>query len=418
MKKLILICLVLFLGTAAFATLEISRAQGGVEVTTDSILKLRAGPGTRYEDLGRIPAGTTLIAFARDEQTGWVKVEFEGKAGWVNVAFISFKGNLRALPIGDAAPPAGQAPTGGIGGATPTPPNSTGAPQNGQIESMTLYAQTDRVDYYNIVYYSDGLRIAGFYAEPRSPGKYPAVIYNRGGNRGTGALQGYEFAPFAEMGFVVAASQYRGGPGSEGADQLGGGDVNDVLALIPLLKSRGQVDPSRIAMFGSSRGALMTYIALRKLGERGSSDIKVAATTSALTDLFMWAKERPDLNGGAYLELVGATTSGNPAAFRARSATYWAGLIRVPLLIQHGDADTVVSVEQSKALGAALKRTGRSYKLIIQAFGDHGLFTHDEGYPETMKWFQQYIGRSGDNWDYYYWKDAILNAIGKLRKNW
>jgi dipeptidyl aminopeptidase/acylaminoacyl peptidase len=188
-----------------------------------------------------------------------------------------------------------------------------------------------------------------------------------------------------------------------------------VLNLIPLLKSRELVDPDRIAIFGSSRGAMMACIALKTLAQRGSNAIKVASITSGLLDLFMWAKQRSDLNASVYPDLVGATTTSNPAAFRNRSATYWAGLIRVPLLIQHGDADGEVSVQQSKTLYSRMIAAGRVARLIVLPNGDHGLNNYEAGLPETMKWFQRYLARGDENFDYDLHKDAIYKAVAILR---
>lgn len=379
-----------------------------MSVETTTLMQLRVGPGTQYTALTTVPSGTVLTATARDKNSKWVRVDFQNQPGWLALAYLRYRGDLAALPIGDvvtAQPTA--VPQGGGGGTAAQP---TG---NGAIVAMDLYYQSDRVDYYRITYMSDGLRINGFYAEPRTWGKFAAVIYNRGGNRDTGALTGYEFVPFAEVGFVVVASQYRGGGGSQGYDNFGGADVDDVLNLIPLLKARDKVDPARISMFGSSRGAMMTYIALRRLAQAGSGDVRVASTTSGLADLFMWAKERSEFTDTLYPELIGSNV-GNAGPFVERSATYWPSWIRTPLLMQHGSSDDIVSVKQSEKLYAAMLKLELPVKLIVQPGGDHGLNNYDTGMPETFKWFTKYIGR-GEGWDYYAYKDVIYKVMRGIR---
>ncbi|MCC7207507.1 MAG: S9 family peptidase [Anaerolineae bacterium] len=298
----------------------------------------------------------------------------------------------------------------------PLMPSAAQGPQpDGTIESLELYAQTENVDYYRMLYWSDGLRIAGFYAEPNGPGPYPAVIYNRGGARRTGALRGWEIAPFAEAGMIVVASQYRGGPGSEGFDQFGGDDVHDVLNLITLLRNRPKVDQGRLVMFGSSRGAMMTYITLRLLAERGTNEIMVAATTSGLSDLFMWADARSDLNRSFYPDIVGATTRGNPDAFVHRSATYWPYMIRVPLLMVHGDGDADVSVEQSRRLFDGMRAAGMTVELTVLPGGDHGLNNYEGGMQQVLRWFHTYLRREDQDFTYETHREAILDAIAQIR---
>src|SRR5215204_1094287 len=117
------------------------------------------------------------------------------------------------------------------------------------------------IDFFEIVYLSDGLKVNGFISAPKKAGKYPAIIYNRGGNRSIGALADNQLIRFfgetSSWGYVVVGSQYRGNMGSEGKEEFGGSDVNDVLNLIPLLSNIRQADTSRIGMFGWSRGGMM-----------------------------------------------------------------------------------------------------------------------------------------------------------------
>ncbi|HVO42466.1 MAG TPA: prolyl oligopeptidase family serine peptidase [Aggregatilineales bacterium] len=387
--------------------MNIVQAQGSPVTVTAAYdaLRLRSGPGAQYDTIAALPYGTTLPALARSADSAWVAVQYGDKRGWVSVSLVTIKGDFTSLPIKDAASLQSNSP----GAPTPTPR------PDGGIESLTMYVSTPHVNYYRLVYYSDGLRISGFYAEPRYPGKYPALIYNRGGLEGSGALTGMELAPFAECGFVVVASQYRGGPGSEGYDQLGGDDVHDVLNLITLLKARPLVDPDRIAMFGTSRGAMMTYLALKSQSLAGTNDIKVAVTTSGLSDLIMWAAEQPALTGPVYAQHIGASVRGNPAPLIARSATYWPGLIRVPLLLLHGDADTTILVDQSRRLYRYLKALGRPVNLIVYKGDGHGLPGDAEGLPEALKWYANYIGTAKDNFDFDYHHPDIVAAYAMLK---
>ncbi len=401
MRRSILVIIMIALSLVIiFSVVPAALAQSGVTVKTLDTLRLRSGPGTQFGTVASVPPGVTLPALARDNTSGWIAVNYSGQSGWLMARYLQVTGNLAVLPVGAA-------------NGVPTP--APAGPVDGSIVALDRYASTANAEYFRLVYLSDGLKIAGFYAEPKGDGPFPAVIYNRGGERASGALTGMELAPFAELGIVVVASQYRGGRGSEGWDHFGGDDVRDVINLIPLLKSRPKVDPNRIGMTGSSRGAMMTYLALKDQAQRRASDIKVASTTSGLADLIGWAAQRKDLDAGFFPEVLGFTTKQNPSAFRERSAIYWPALIRVPLLMQHGDADPAVSVSQSQRLYRLMGSRGGSVKLIIHKGDGHGLPNSEEGLPETFKWFSKYLAKPGQTFDYYGNKGAIRYAYELLR---
>ena len=405
MRRIVLVLGLILMGVVV--SVGVTQAQSGVTVLTLNDVRLRTGPGTKFDVIATIPANTTLTASARTAAGDWVRVDFQGHVGWVYAAQLRIKGNFFSLPVGDVAStpvPGGQPPT-----ATPGPP------PDGTVESLTPYASTDRVDYYRLVYWSDGLRVKGYFAEPKGYDKHAAVIFNRGGNRNTGALNGMELVPFAEVGMVAVATQLRGVLGGDGQEEFGGADVHDVLNLIPFLKSRSSVDPNRIAIFGSSRGGMMTYLALKSQTQRGGGDLKVAATVSGVADLFMWDSEHPELTRPLFAELLGATPRTSAAPFVDRSATYWPGLIRVPILIEHGESDSTVSIKQSRKLYAQLKSIGAAVKFIAFPGDQHGLPNNQGGLPEALKWFQKYIAKPGESFDFFEHQDAIYHAFAVLK---
>lgn len=94
------------------------------------------------------------------------------------------------------------------------------------------------IETYEIKYRVDGLMITGYIHKPLGPEEqYPAIIYCRGGNRDFESIDKNELGKqmdLAGYGFVVLSSQLRGNIFSQGRDEMGGADLNDILKLIEM----------------------------------------------------------------------------------------------------------------------------------------------------------------------------------------
>ena len=55
----------------------------------DSGMNLRAGPGTDYDKVTSVPAGTGVTALGTNEDGSWVGVNYDGKYGWLKTEFLS-----------------------------------------------------------------------------------------------------------------------------------------------------------------------------------------------------------------------------------------------------------------------------------------------------------------------------------------
>ena len=258
------------------------------------------------------------------------------------------------------------------------------AETDGTMTACTSHRSGD-VEIASISYRSDGLRIAGYILSPaRVDRKLPAMIYNRGGNRHFGAVGERTLSfleAFARSGYVVLASQYRGGPGSEGRDERGGADVDDVLNLVGLASSLERVDGGRIFMYGQSRGGMMTYIALR-----GRRDIRAAVVAAGVSDVRMSLRARPDLR-----PLVRRLSGLDERSLSARSAVDWADEIDVPLLLMHGDLDRKVDIAQSRIMAARLRAAGKRVELEVFPGENHGFTgSRDDIRRSAIAWFERH----------------------------
>lgn len=256
---------------------------------------------------------------------------------------------------------------------------------------LALTSETDEAQFFNLTYWSDGLKVAGFFGRPKPAGPHPAVIYNRGGRGDRSALTGKEIGAFVEAGYVAIGSQYRGGPGSEGRDEFGGADLHDVQVLISLLKSLPYVDGARIGMMGVSRGGLMAHLVLKHETLAQSHNVKAAVTVGGIADLFRWIKDRPSIRDGTLVPAIGKTPDQDPDAYRERSAVHWPELINAPVLLLHGEADENVSIEHSREMLRLLTAAGKTAKLITYLEGTHTLGRRYEfGVPAALDWFGKY----------------------------
>lgn len=259
------------------------------------------------------------------------------------------------------------------------------------------FSHIQHVELSEITYYSDDLKIEAFMAAPKKEGKYPVIIFNRGGNRDFGALQlfrgkwkfstAYFFGKWAEKGYVVIGCNYRGSGKSEGMEEFGGEDVNDVLNLINVLNELPKADTASIGMYGWSRGGMMTYLALKK-----TKKIKAAVVGGALADLTVI--DRPEMESGVYAELIPGYWENKEVELKNRSALFWADQFskEVPILLLHGNADWRVKPENSLKLALEFEKYRIPYRLMIFEGGDHGIREHAaEKEEQVFSWFERYL---------------------------
>ncbi|WP_242092700.1 alpha/beta hydrolase family protein [Aestuariivivens sediminicola] len=265
--------------------------------------------------------------------------------------------------------------------------------KNGSEKWKEEYKYLDSIEIYEIIYLSDGLHIRGLMAKPKKAGNYPCIIYNRGGNRDFGSLKVAHGAlwlgELAKEGYVVIASQYRGSGGSEGQEEFGGKDVNDVVILTEVLKEVESADTEKIGMYGWSRGGMMTYIALTK-----TKKIKAAVVGGAVSDNYQTIKDRPEMETNVIAELIPNYEEAKEEELTKRSAIMWADKFPkdVPILILHGNADWRVKPEQSLKLALEFEKHRIPYRLIMFEGGDHGISEHrDEVNGQVLNWFDRYL---------------------------
>jgi dipeptidyl aminopeptidase/acylaminoacyl peptidase len=253
-------------------------------------------------------------------------------------------------------------------------------------------ARLARVELAEITYLSDGLRVRGVLARPTGAGRYPCVIYNRGGSRDAGAITPADaaehLARVADWGYIVVASQYRGNAGGEGADAFGGADVADVLNLIPLLDGMAGADATRIGMWGWSRGGLMAYLALAR-----TDRISAAIVMSGVADAFDYMDRRPDMEQ-LFSELIPGYAPNRDAELTARSPIRWAERLckRTPILLLHGGADWRVHPTQALRMAAALYQHEHPFRLVFFEGADHALAEHRaESLRLCRDWLDRYV---------------------------
>jgi len=263
---------------------------------------------------------------------------------------------------------------------------------DGQRVLKAKYHYLDSVTAERITYLSDGLKVKGYLVYPKAPGRYPGIIYNRGGNKEFGKITSFKVAfvmgRVAAMGYVVGGSQYRGNDGGEGHEEFGGKDVDDVLNMVPLLKSLPDVDSSRLGIFGWSRGGMMTYLTLMR------TDIfRAAVVGGGLSDLFMMMTSRPGMEE-VYYDVIPGYAQHKEQSLDARSAIRHVDRIckTTPVLMLHGTADWRVVPQMALDMAEAFQKEQIPYRLVMLEGGDHGLTEHNqEVYRQIRMWLDRFV---------------------------
>jgi dipeptidyl aminopeptidase/acylaminoacyl peptidase len=240
-----------------------------------------------------------------------------------------------------------------------------------------------------VSYESDGLTVFAYVYAPAAPpaAPLPVVIFNRGSYTWKEFAGEYltTFHRLGQAGFVVVAPMLRGSGGADGRDELGGADLNDLLATTALLRQLPYADPGQVFMYGESRGAMMTYQAIRE-----RYPMRAAAVYGGFTNLGELAAPGARFASAANMIWPDYAERKEEIA-RRRSAVEWADRFATPVLIMHGGADGEVPPSHALALAAKLQQLGKPYELVIRSGANHVLTQwRAERDAHAIEWFQRH----------------------------
>lgn len=199
--------------------------------------------------------------------------------------------------------------------------------------------------------------------------KYPLVLLIHGGPRAASMMT---FGPAVQLmaarGWLVFQPNYRGsdnlGRQFQGAisNDAGAGPGRDVIAGIEVLKQRGIVDETRMAVSGWSYGGYMTSWMLGNYPTLWKAGVAGAAVTDRLDQqTFSDGGGR----GNAWI---------NPEAFareREQSPIAYASKIKAPTLILANTGDYRVPITQSYKLFHALRASGVPTQFVAYPINAH-----------------------------------------------
>lgn len=197
----------------------------------------------------------------------------------------------------------------------------------------------------------------------------------------------------AAQGFAVLRANIRGslGRGVAFADavlgDMGGKDLEDLLAGIDELARRNVIDGTRVGICGWSYGGFMVAWAVSQ-----SERFKAAVMGAGICDYHSFHAQSniPDWD----MRFLGAEPLAEPEAYRARSAISFASRVTTPTLILHGEKDPCVPVNQAYAFHRALSERETPVELAIYPREGHGLQERAhlvDAEQRVVRWFETYL---------------------------
>lgn len=246
---------------------------------------------------------------------------------------------------------------------------------------------------------SDGLVISAFLWMPYNlerNGKAPAVLYPHGGP----TSQTYDqfdrkAAALASRGYVVLAPNFRGSSGYGKAfleanrHDLGGGDLDDVVAGAKFLVETGYVDAKKMGINGGSYGGYMTIMALAKTPDVWAAGVEEFGIVNWNT---MWEHGAPQ-NRRYQSGLIGDPVQNKDVYARVSPITYLHQL-RAPLLVLQGDNDPRVPRIEAEQLVDFIKKNGRVGQGHFYADEGHGYSKREnqiDALERVIAWFDLYL---------------------------
>jgi dipeptidyl aminopeptidase/acylaminoacyl peptidase len=230
----------------------------------------------------------------------------------------------------------------------------------------------------------DGLAIPAVVTLPPGAGmedtlKRPLIVMPHGGPAAHDRVDFDWMAQFlASRGYVVLQPNFRGSTGfgkafeDAGRGEWGGKMQDDLTDGVAALSQIGLIDPAQVCIVGASYGG---YAALA--GAAFTPEVyRCSAAIAPVSDLSAMLSEERARYGRdhwviSYWEGVMTDSDARRQRLKDASPINAADRVRAPVLLIHGEDDTVVPISQSERMERALKRAGKPVELVRLKGEDH-----------------------------------------------
>lgn len=241
-------------------------------------------------------------------------------------------------------------------------------------------------------YPSDGLKVKGFITFSGNATGNPLLILLRGGNREWGILN-----PAGDLAniknYTIISTAYRGGI-SEGQEEFGGSDVNDVknlMEFIPTLEKQlgMSFQPSQTSILGASRGGMEMFLSLARYPELQKHIDKIVSL-SGLLDIRTQMRNREEMKK-MFEEDFGLNSGINDKEWiNRRDPLLTVATIKkdIPILIIQGTEDDRISLEEGQHMVQKLKENGNNVDYLEIQGGSHTLYGHPDRIKVITDWLE------------------------------
>ncbi len=211
------------------------------------------------------------------------------------------------------------------------------------------------------------------YNLPRN-GEHPAIVYVHGGPTAQTVNTFNRFVQYmANQGYLVIAPNYRGSTGYGKEFQqanlfdMGGGDLQDVLAAADWIKETGYVDPKKVILMGGSYGGYLTMMGVTKAPEVWAAGIPIVPFVNWFTEI---QNEDPILQQSDLATMGDLVT--NKARYEERSPINFVDQIKAPLYLLAGGNDPRCPKTEAQQVVDAVKKRGGVAEYKVYENEGHG----------------------------------------------
>ena len=253
----------------------------------------------------------------------------------------------------------------------------------------------------------DGLMIPTILTLPKSKmddlKRLPTVILPHGGPASHDQV-GFDYMAqaLASRGYLVIQPQFRGSTGfgtahkQAGNGEWGKGMQDDLSDAVNTFVDNEYVDPERVCIVGASYGGYASLAAAAFTPDKYDCAVSIAGV-SHLPKMLAADKE---LYGRAswvldYWNKSILAGDFDKDALKQISPYFSAQKIKIPVLLLHGENDTVVEYEQSRLMSKAIKKANGDVRLVKLKDDDHYLQnskTRIQAVKETVEFVEKHIG--------------------------